>query len=92
MIYIYIQSLCNACGIRFKKEEKRASASATGGSSGAPAGAAVYGAQNISSKYGMNEFRFNIDGDDHHHHRNSTDMTGIPFFSSWRLNVHEFTI
>ena len=26
-----MQSLCNACGIRFKKEERRATAAATGG-------------------------------------------------------------
>ncbi|XP_071913853.1 GATA transcription factor 19-like [Coffea arabica] len=98
------KSLCNACGIRFKKEERRASAAAaTSGTNGVPGGADsqhmlnsswVHHSQTqkmpyLSSAYG-NEFRF-IDDDD----RDSDN--GVPFLS-WRLNVtdrpslvHDFT-
>ena len=99
-----MQSLCNACGIRFKKEERRASAAAaTSGTNGVPGGADSQHMLNsswvhhsqaqkmpyLSSAYG-NEFRF-IDDDD----RDSDN--GVPFLS-WRLNVtdrpslvHDFT-
>lgn len=33
-MYVLVQSLCNACGIRFKKEERRAAAAAEGGGAG----------------------------------------------------------
>lgn len=99
-----LQSLCNACGIRFKKEERRATAAAS--TSAANAGGAppaimesqhmMWGQHTqaqkmpcLSPPYG-NEFRF-IEDDD----RESD--SGIPFLS-WRLNVtdrpslvHDFT-
>lgn len=99
-----MQSLCNACGIRFKKEERRASAAAATpaatASGGAMESAQVYNsswyAQQQSQKMrcfstGMgNEFRFVDDGE-----RDADN--GIPFLS-WRLNVtdrtslvHDFT-
>ncbi|KAL3527108.1 hypothetical protein ACH5RR_011764 [Cinchona calisaya] len=98
------KSLCNACGIRFKKEERRASAAAaSNGPSGAPCGGVdtqhmlnssswVHHSSQTAQKipYYGNEFRF-IEDDD----RDSDN--GIPFLS-WRLNVtdrpslvHDFT-
>ncbi|KAL6521504.1 hypothetical protein OROGR_018073 [Orobanche gracilis] len=97
------KSLCNACGIRFKKEERRATAAAASG----PAHGSYADTQNMvsgshpwdqpqkttcySSAYG-NEYRF-ID-DDVAHHRDSETMQ----FPSWRFNVadrpgllHDFT-
>ncbi|KAL6588064.1 hypothetical protein OROMI_001042 [Orobanche minor] len=97
------KSLCNACGIRFKKEERRATAAAASG----PAHGAHADTQNMmngsyswdqpqkttcySSAYG-NEYRF-IDGDVVDH-RDSETMQ----FLSWRFNVadraglvHDFT-
>ncbi|KAK3016612.1 hypothetical protein RJ639_006490 [Escallonia herrerae] len=100
------KSLCNACGIRFKKEERRATAAAT--SSGGVAPGVLESQHMINSTDTSwvhhsqpqklpclspsfgNEFRF-IEDDD----RDSD--TGIPFLS-WRLNVtdrpslvHDFT-
>lgn len=99
-----MQSLCNACGIRFKKEERRATAAAStsaANSGGAPP--AIMESQHmmwgqhtqaqkmqcLSPPFG-NEYRF-IEDDD----RDSD--SGIPFLS-WRLNVtdrpslvHDFT-
>ncbi|KAL3844828.1 hypothetical protein ACJIZ3_002231 [Penstemon smallii] len=76
------KSLCNACGIRFKKEERRATAASNG-----CAGIENWAVQPpkmpcyASSTY-VNEFRFIEDQDNH---RDSE--TGIPFLS-WRFNVH----
>ncbi|KAK6237466.1 hypothetical protein QUC31_002935 [Theobroma cacao] len=97
------KSLCNACGIRFKKEERRATANAN--NSGATASMLeqqhhgyhnnswVHHSQNqkMPCFSPVNEFRFIEDTD-----RDSD--TGIPFLS-WRLNVtdrptslvHDFT-
>ncbi|XP_057422421.1 GATA transcription factor 18-like [Lotus japonicus] len=74
------KSLCNACGIRFKKEERRANAAATATPAGAASGygSSWYGAQ---SQIG-NELRFMDDSD-----RDSEN--GIPFLS-WRLNVEHY--
>ncbi|XP_004512046.1 GATA transcription factor 18 [Cicer arietinum] len=100
------KSLCNACGIRFKKEERRASAAAvtpTAVSGGVMESAPIYNHHNNSwyvhpqnqkmqcfSPAMSNEFRF-VDETD----RESDN--GIPFLS-WRLNVtdrtsfvHDFT-
>ncbi|CAI9777701.1 unnamed protein product [Fraxinus pennsylvanica] len=95
------KSLCNACGIRFKKEERRASAATAGATHNGGAEHQVLDSswihqnsqtQNMpyfSSSY-SNEFRF-IEDDD----RDSD--TGTPFLS-WRFNVtdrpslvHDFT-
>lgn len=95
-----LQSLCNACGIRYKKEERRANAAATSSAvatGGVMESGIVYGHQNSSSwyaepqsqKYG-NELCFMGDS-------NGDSENGIPFMS-WRLNVadrpnlvHDFT-
>ncbi|KAK4490605.1 hypothetical protein RD792_001292 [Penstemon davidsonii] len=76
------KSLCNACGIRFKKEERRATAASNGCAAienwaVQPPKMPCY----ASNTYG-NEFRFVEDQDNH---RDSE--TGIPFLS-WRFNVH----
>ncbi|XP_022773992.1 GATA transcription factor 18-like [Durio zibethinus] len=98
------KSLCNACGIRFKKEERRATA-ANAKNSGATASMLeqqnhgyhsnswVHHSQDqkMSCFSPVNEFRFSEDSD-----RDSDN--GIPFLS-WRLNVtdrptslvHDFT-
>ncbi|KAJ8770717.1 hypothetical protein K2173_021364 [Erythroxylum novogranatense] len=93
------KSLCNACGIRFKKEERRAAA-ANANTNATPSEAIDphYAYQNNSWVQTQkmpyfppaNEFRFIEDSD-----RDSD--TGIPFLS-WRLNVtdrpslvHDFT-
>lgn len=100
-----MQSLCNACGIRFKKEERRATA-ANANNTGASANASgvveahpgyhnsswVHHAQSqkMPCFSPANEFRFIEDSD-------QNSETGIPFLS-WRLNVtdrpslvHDFT-
>lgn len=101
-----MQSLCNACGIRFKKEERRASAAAATpatATGGVMESSQMYN-HNNSSWYGNsqsqkmqcfspamgNELRFMDESD-----RDSEN--GIPFLS-WRLNVtdrtslvHDFT-
>ncbi|KAF2302309.1 hypothetical protein GH714_034058 [Hevea brasiliensis] len=98
------KSLCNACGIRFKKEERRATAANSSSNSHASASSSSgtmeqhYAYQNNSWVQTQkmpcyspaNEFRFIEDSD-----RDSD--TGIPFLS-WRLNVtdrpsfvHDFT-
>ncbi|XP_015576253.1 GATA transcription factor 19 [Ricinus communis] len=96
------KSLCNACGIRFKKEERRATAannaSSNAGSTSSGTMEQHYAYQNNSWVQTQkmqcfspaNEFRFIEDSD-----RDSD--TGIPFLS-WRLNVtdrpslvHDFT-
>ncbi|KAJ4851472.1 hypothetical protein Tsubulata_014143 [Turnera subulata] len=94
------KSLCNACGIRFKKEERRATAANANNTSANASGSMEqhYAYQNNSWVQAQkmpcfspaNEFRFIEDSD-----RDSD--TGIPFLS-WRLNVtdrpslvHDFT-
>ncbi|CAH1413575.1 unnamed protein product [Lactuca virosa] len=96
------KSLCNACGIRFKKEERRANATATATAVGGGDATEEYNGNTwmhhiqgsthkLPSYYSPagvgNEFRFIDDVDD----RDST-------FLSWRLNVtdrvgfvHDFT-
>ncbi|KAL2333708.1 hypothetical protein Fmac_014921 [Flemingia macrophylla] len=93
------KSLCNACGIRFKKEERRASAAAATSATvpgGVMESARGYG-HHGNSWYGHsqgqkmnNELRFVDDSDRDSEH-------GIPFLS-WKLNVadrssfvHDFT-
>ncbi|KAJ4714402.1 putative GATA transcription factor [Melia azedarach] len=101
------KSLCNACGIRFKKEERRATAANANANanSGNASGVAEqhHGYYNNSWAHqtqtqkmpcfspAANEFRFIEDSDQ------TSDNTGIPFLS-WRLNVadrpglvHDFT-
>ncbi|KAL1566549.1 GATA transcription factor 18-like [Salvia divinorum] len=89
------KSLCNACGIRYKKEERRATAAAaTGNGSGAQMEAQyVMKAPCYASGYG-GEYRFIDDeaGVDH------SEMGGGVPFMSWRFNVtdrpglvHDFT-
>ncbi|KAL2527903.1 GATA transcription factor 18 [Forsythia ovata] len=96
------KSLCNACGIRFKKEERRATAATAGGAinSGGAEHRVLESSwfnhnsqtQNMPcfSSSSSNEFRF-VEDDD----RDSD--TGMPFLS-WRFNVtdrpslvHDFT-
>ncbi|KAL2504359.1 GATA transcription factor 18 [Abeliophyllum distichum] len=96
------KSLCNACGIRFKKEERRATAATAGGATNS-GGAELQVLESswihqnsqtqimpcFSSSY-SNEYRF-VEDDD----RDSD--TGMPYLS-WRFNVtdrpsmvHDFT-
>ncbi|KAJ4965002.1 hypothetical protein NE237_016851 [Protea cynaroides] len=79
------KSLCNACGIRYKKEERRATTTNNTG----PATIGAMESQFLMSQH--NQFRFIEDGD------RDSSTTGVPFLS-WRLNlpdrpslVHEFT-
>ncbi|KAL0378138.1 UNVERIFIED_CONTAM: GATA transcription factor 18 [Sesamum radiatum] len=94
------KSLCNACGIRFKKEERRATAAAASATNhGGPSVDNSWAHQTqktpcYSSAYG-NEFRFVEEQDDHRD--SSSSDGGIPFLS-WRFNVadrpslvHDFT-
>ncbi|KAH6827277.1 hypothetical protein C2S53_001856 [Perilla frutescens var. hirtella] len=93
------KSLCNACGIRYKKEERRATAAAAT-SSGATANGAHVEAQYMmngswaptqkaacySSAYG-NEYRFMEDEVvDHRESEMGGGGGGVPFMS-WRFNV-----
>lgn len=93
-----LQSLCNACGIRFKKEERRASAAAAATSAGVLESPNTYSHHNNSwyansqSQKMNNELRFMDDA-------NRDSENSIPNFLSWRLNVadrtslvHDFTI
>ncbi|KAK4262168.1 hypothetical protein QN277_027755 [Acacia crassicarpa] len=97
------KSLCNACGIRFKKEERRAGAVAAttaANSGGLMESAQMFTGHHNASWYAHsqnqkmmgNEFRFVDDAADR-----DGDCGGIPFLS-WRLNVtdrpnlvHDFT-
>ncbi|PIN16472.1 hypothetical protein CDL12_10877 [Handroanthus impetiginosus] len=93
------KSLCNACGIRFKKEERRATAAASTSNGGATHidAAAQHTMNNGSwaqpqktpcytSAYG-NEFRF-VEDDvvDHREYSSESGGGNIPFLS-WRFNV-----
>ncbi|KAL5714450.1 hypothetical protein ACHQM5_016413 [Ranunculus cassubicifolius] len=80
------KSLCNACGIRFKKEERRA-ITINGTTTGNAAAAAATKEQphlmdhHAWAHHGQhNEFRF----------MDSETTTGVPFLS-WRLNVPDRT-
>ncbi|KAK2411172.1 GATA transcription factor [Trifolium repens] len=90
------KSLCNACGIRYKKEERRANAATVNATSavtnsGVIESGQVYSnnswyAHQQSQMYG-NELRFMDDSD-------AESENGIPNFLSWRLNtslVHDYT-
>ncbi|KAG6766806.1 hypothetical protein POTOM_027980 [Populus tomentosa] len=96
------KSLCNACGIRFKKEERRATAASANNASASGAMEQHYGYHQNNSWVQTpkmpcfspaNEFRFIEDCD-----RDSDTGNNIPFLS-WRLNVtdrpsqlvHDFT-
>lgn len=97
-----LQSLCNACGIRYKKEERRATAAAAtshGGAANMETQHMINAGQwaqpqktpCYSSAYG-NEYRF-MEDEPAVDHRDSE----IPFMS-WRFNVtdrpslvHDFT-
>lgn len=97
----FVQSLCNACGIRFKKEERRASAAAATSTAN---GAVIEPSHVFSShQYHHNNPWSNFPHsqtqkmpclspasefrfmDDHDNHQYESD-TGISFLS-WRLNV-----
>ncbi|KAJ6682127.1 GATA TRANSCRIPTION FACTOR 18 [Salix koriyanagi] len=98
------KSLCNACGIRFKKEERRATAANVNNANANASGGMEqhYGyhqnnswvqTQKVPCFSPSNEFRFIEDND-----RDSDNNGNIPFLS-WRLNVtdrpsqlvHDFT-
>ncbi|KAL6222409.1 hypothetical protein ACLB2K_005801 [Fragaria x ananassa] len=100
------KSLCNACGIRFKKEERRATAAAATSANGATSSGSHSWMNNSQAQkmhcyapsMNGNEFRFMEDHDMMTSHE-PADATaaGIPFLS-WRLNVtdrpslvHDFT-
>lgn len=101
-MYVYIcemQSLCNACGIRFKKEERRASAAAsTTNNNGASSGGLtepnhMLGHHNSTSWYAHSQsqkmpcYSPAIGNEFRFIEDNDRDSdTGIPFLS-WRLNV-----
>lgn len=86
-----LQSLCNACGIRYKKEERRANAAvatsaATNGS--IMESGHVYSNQNNSWYAHPQSQMFGIVDDS-----DGDSENGIPFLS-WRLNtslVHDYT-
>ena len=97
-----LQSLCNACGIRFKKEERRATAANVNNANALGGMEQHYGyhqnnswvqTQKVPCFSPTNEFRFIEDND-----RDSDNNGNIPFLS-WRLNVtdrpsqlvHDFT-
>lgn len=91
-----LQSLCNACGIRYKKEERRANAATSAATTGGvmETGSIYSSNNNNGSWYGQpqsqmygNELRFMEDSD-------VESENGIPNFLSWRLNtslVHDYT-
>lgn len=98
------KSLCNACGIRFKKEERRATAAnASNANANASGGMEQHYGYHQNNSWVQNqkmpcfspanEFRFIEDSD-----RDSDTGNNIPFLS-WRLNVtdrpsqlvHDFT-
>jgi len=96
MVELNLQSLCNACGIRYKKEERRANvavATTAVTNSGIMESGNFYNNNNSwyssqpqSQMYG-NELRFMDDSD-------VESENGIPNFLSWRLNtslVHDYT-
>lgn len=97
-----MQSLCNACGIRFKKEERRATAAAATTNGGGNGGG-------VDGQHMLNSSSSWINHHHHHHQkvpyisaapyngnefrfidhdddRDSADNNGISFLS-WRLNV-----
>ncbi|KAG6385937.1 hypothetical protein SASPL_154820 [Salvia splendens] len=92
------KSLCNACGIRYKKEERRATAAAaTGNGNGAQVEAQyMMKAPCYASGYG-GEYRFMEDEGAAVDHSEMGGGGGVPFMS-WRFNVtdrpglvHDFT-
>jgi len=97
MVELNVQSLCNACGIRYKKEERRANAAVatTAAANGGIMESGNFYSNNTnnswysqpqSQMYG-NELRFMDDSD-------AESENGIPNFLSWRLNtslVHDYT-
>lgn len=105
-IYRTLQSLCNACGIRFKKEERRATAAAATSANGATSSGSHSWMNNSQAQkmhcyapsMNGNEFRFMEDHDMMTSHETAdAAAAGIPFLS-WRLNVtdrpslvHDFT-
>ncbi|XP_060192938.1 GATA transcription factor 18-like [Lycium barbarum] len=70
------KSLCNACGIRFKKEERRANAAAADTANGG--GMEMNGSWVHHSAYG-NEFRFIEDDDDDRHDSDNTAISFWPY-------------
>ncbi|KAJ7953008.1 GATA transcription factor [Quillaja saponaria] len=92
------KSLCNACGIRFKKEERRASATAATTNIGETSGGVmesqhVFGHHNSTSwypQYSQNQKIPCLSPTRSNEFRfvdnNDRDDNGIPFLS-WRLNV-----
>lgn len=95
MVELNLQSLCNACGIRYKKEERRANAAVA---TTAATNSSIMESGNFynnnnswysqpqSQMYG-NELSFMDDSD-------AESENGIPNFLSWRLNtslVHDYT-
>ncbi|KAL0726256.1 hypothetical protein Bca4012_022349 [Brassica carinata] len=90
------KSLCNACGIRFKKEERRASVAGNSTSGGALTASGVLASDHHGVPYyspANSEYSFVDDVSNESH-----DVTTDPFLS-WRLNladrtrlVHDFTM
>ncbi|CAN1814111.1 GATA transcription factor 20 [Linum perenne] len=86
------KSLCNACGIRYKKEERRASANANTPTT-SPPGILEHRQQQQYYGYARDhylpppvaaaEFRFM---DDNYERANDESAGGIPSFLSWGLN------
>ncbi|KAG6412419.1 hypothetical protein SASPL_125097 [Salvia splendens] len=84
------KSLCNACGIRYKKEERRATAAATGN------GAQVEAQYMMKAPCYGGEYRF-MEDEGAVDHSEMGGGGGVPFMS-WRFNVtdrpglvHDFT-
>ena len=102
MVFIYeLQSLCNACGIRFKKEERRASAAAA--NSGATSGGVMESPQMYNNSwYGHSQdqkmpYVSPAMGDEFRYVDDADSENGISYLS-WRVNVtdrpslvHDFT-
>ncbi|KAH0936194.1 hypothetical protein HID58_013311 [Brassica napus] len=73
------KSLCNACGIRFKKEERRASTARNSTSGGVSTAAAGVPASDHHGRITNISFVDDVRDD-------NNDLTSDPFLS-WRLNV-----
>jgi hypothetical protein len=97
-VYLWMQSLCNACGIRFKKEERRASAAASTTTNNGASSGGITEPNHMLSHHNTSWYAHSqtqkmpcyspaIGNEFRFIEDNDRDSdTGIPFLS-WRLNV-----
>lgn len=90
-----VQSLCNACGIRYKKEERRATAAASTNSTTSGGGASA-----MDSQHGSDEHYYSNNSYTHNYNRyvKADDGNGAVSFLPLMINVadrkslvHDFT-